>query len=267
MKFRFKLPLAGVLAATLVLVACSGGTVGNIIAGAAGGKGQVRLVDASPDSAGPLSLVVAATTINSGVSSATPFGIYAQVGAGPQTFTITPSTVPGVNKSIAASTFYTVVLGGQAGNGTLAEYIFQDTNSVQSPTSVRFKVDDAAPALGTIDVYVYQGATLPATPTVAGLTAGQDSGSIASPPGNSYIPPQGSATTLPSGVYTITVTAAGVPGNVLFTGSATLNVNSSYSFIVGDSTAGPGTARVLLAVDQPPVGSNQSSILTSSRQP
>lgn len=257
---------AAILALALSLAAC-GGSVNNLIAGAAGGKGQVRLVNASPNTAGPLSLIVASTTINSGITNTTPVGVYVPVGAGTQNFVISPTTVSGINKSIAASTFYTVTLLGEMGKPDLGEVIFQDTNSLQNPGSVRFKVNDAAPALGTIDVYVYQGATLPSPATVAGLTAGQDSGSIPSPPGNSYIPPQGSGTTLPSGTYNVAVTAAGSPSTVYFAGSVNMNVNFSYSLTVEDTpSASPTAAQLIFAIDQPPQGSNGGTVLSVTRQ-
>ena len=254
-------------ALAMVLDSCNSG-INNIIGGASGGKGFARLVDASPNTVGPLSLVVAATTINSGVTTSTPFGVYASVGAGPQSFTITPTSIPGVNKSITPSVNYTAVVLGEQGQPNYGEFIFQDTNALQSPSTVRFKVDDAAPLPGPIDVYIYQGASLPGTPTVAALTVGNDSGSIPSPPGNAYIPPQGSATVLPSGAYNVTVTVAGSPSTVLFTSVANLSVNNSYSFIVEDSPAAvPTQAKVILGIDQPPQAANQASLMTLVRRP
>lgn len=267
MKPILKSLIVSTAALAMVLASCNSG-INNIIGGASGGKGFARLVDASPNTVGPLALVVAATTINSGVTTSTPFGVYASVGAGPQSFTITPTSIPGVNKSITPSVSYTVVVLGEQGQPNYGEFIFQDTNALQSPGTVRFKVDDAAPLVGTIDVYIYQGATLPATPTVAALTVGTDSGSIPSPPGDSYIPPQGSPTILPSGAYNVTVTAAGSPGTVLFTSVANLSVNNSYSFIVEDSPAAvPTQAKVILGIDQPPQSTNQASLMTLVRKP
>jgi hypothetical protein len=265
---RFNRVLIPTIATILVLAGCTSSSIGNTIAGASGGKGQVRLLDASPNEPGPLSLVVASTTINSNVTPSTPIGVYAQVGAGTQQFQIMPTSVPAVAKSIAASTFYTVVLMGEPGQADFGEFIFQDTNSLQSASSVRYKVNDAAPLPGPIDVYVYQGSTLPTTPSVAGLTSGSDSGSITNPPGNSYIPTQGSSTVLPSGMYSITVTASGVPTNVLFSGSANLSVNNSYSMTVEDNPSGSATSvGVILAIDQPVQPSNQTSLMTALRKP
>lgn len=263
---RFR--LAGLLAAAILsAAACSSGSVGNALSGLSGGTGNARLINASPNTAGPLALVVANATINSGITTATPVGTYASVKAGTQSFLISPTAVPAQSKSIAASTFYTVALVGEPGSPDYGEDIFQDTNSLQNSATVRYKVNDAAPAPGSIDVYVFQGTTMPATPTVAGLTAGTDSGSIPNPPGNSYIPAQGSNVVLPSGTYNIVVTPAGVPSTTLFSGSAALSTGFSYSFTIEDATGGtPSSAQVILAIDQPMQTSNQSNLLTDIRR-
>ena len=245
----------------LSLAACNGG-LSNVVSGVSGGKAQARLLDASPKTAGPLSLSVASTTINSGVTNSTPVGVYASVNTGSQTFQVVPSSVTAVSKTISPSTFYTVVLLGEPGISNYGEFIFQDTNSIQSPGTVRYKVNDASPQAGPVDFYLYQGATLPVTPSVGGLTVGTDSGSIANPPGNSYIPPMGASTLLPSGVYNVAVTAAGRPTTVIFTGTASLVVNHSYSFTITDNAAGTaGGANVILAIDQPAPATNQSNMM------
>ncbi len=198
----------------------------------------------------------------------TPIGVYSSVGAGTQAFQIMPTNVPAVSKSIAPSTFYTIALLGEPGASDFNEFIFQDTNSLQSPGTVRFKVNDAAPLPGPIDVYVYQGATLPNLPTVADLTEGNDSGSIANPPGNAYIPPQGTATKLPSGIYSVTVTRAGSRASVLFSGAANLSAGNSYSFTVEDAAnSQPSSAQVVLAIDQPMQSVNQANMLSIARRP
>jgi hypothetical protein len=266
MRSQKSLLAMALVAVAFALASCTSSSVGNTIAGAAGGKAEARLVDASPAEPGPLSLLVASTSINSGITTATPVGVYETVGAGTQQFQISPTSVAPVSKSVAASTFYTVVLLGEPGQPDFGEDIFQDTNSIQSASSVRYKVNDAAPLPGPIDVYVYQGGSLPTTPSVTGLTVGNDSGSIANPPGNSYVPTMGSATILPSGVYNVTVTAAGQPTTVLFTGSADLSVNHSYSLTIEDN-ASPSSANVILAVDQPAQATNQSSLMTDARHP
>jgi hypothetical protein len=253
--------------AALVVTGCSSSSVGNAISGAAGQKGYVRMIDASPNAPGPLSMLVANTAINSGVSASLPVGVYATIGAGEQTVQIQPTNVPSQRKSFAASTFYTTVLAGEPGAVDYNMYILQDTNSLPSSATVRFKVNDAAPAPGPIDVYVYQGAQ-PATPTVAGLTVGNDSGSTANPAGNAYIPTLGSATTLPSGTYTIAVTPAGKPTTILFSGSAHLSQGVSYSFTVTDVAGGsPNAAAVILSQDQPVENSNQSNLMELAHQP
>jgi hypothetical protein len=254
--------------AALAIAGCTSSSVGNAIAGATGGKGDLRAIDAAPSEPGPLSLLVANTTINSGLSASVPVGTYALVGAGNQNVQISPTSVGTVTKSFAASVFYTAALVGEPGLADFGLYIFEDTNANASAGTVRYKVNDAAPAPGPIDVYVYQGATLPNLPTVPGLTVGNDSGSIPNPPGNSYIPTLGSATILATGVYNITVTPAGKPATTLFTGSATLTAGKSYSFTVEDVPGGsPASARVILAVDQPAQSSNQSNLLSLTRLP
>lgn len=259
---------ATIVALALAATACTSSSVGNLISGATGGKAQVRAIDASPSEPGPLSLVVANTTINSGLTAGTPTGTYALVGAGNQNFQITPTSIPALSKSVAASVFYTFAIVGEPGLADFNTYMFQDTNSQATASTVRYKVNDAAPAPGAIDVYVYRGATLPTLPTVPGLMVGNDSGSIANPPGNSYIPTQGSSTILSSGTYVITVTPAGVPGTILFTNSANLSVGNSYSFTVEDTPGGnAASVQVILAVDQPAQTSNQSNLLSLTRKP
>lgn len=251
----------------LAFAGCTSSGIGNAISGATGGKGDLRAMDAAPAAPGPLSMLVANTTINSNLTASTPVGVYALVGAGNQNIQISPTNVPTQTQSIAASTFYTMVLAGEPGQADYAMYLLEDTNSSPSASTVRFKVNDAAPAPGPIDVYVYQGAQ-PATPTVPGLTVGKDSGSIANAPGNAYIPTLGSATVLPSGSYTITVTPAGTPGTILFTGSANLTTGNSYSYTVEDVSSGsPSAAQVILAIDQPAQVSNQASLMSASRLP
>ena len=245
----------------LSLSACNGG-LSNVVSGVTGGKAQVRLLNASPQTTTPLSLSVANTTINSGITNATPVGVYSSVNTGNQTFAIVPSTVTAVSKTLSPSTFYTVVLLGEPGQPNYGEFIFQDTNSIQSPGTVRYKVNDASPQAGPVDFYLYQGSTLPTTPSVGGLTVGTDSGSISNPPGNSYIPTLGSSTLLPSGVYKVAVTAAGNPSLMIFTGTASLTVNHSYSFTITDNAAGmAGHANVIAAIDQPAPATNQGNLM------
>jgi hypothetical protein len=252
----------------LVIAGCTSASVGNAISGATGGRGDLRAIDAAPSEPGPLSLVVASTTINSNLSASVPVGTYALIGAGNQNIQISPTNVPTVSKSFAASVFYTAALVGEPGQADFGLYIFEDTNATASSATVRYKVNDAAPAPGPIDVYVYQGATLPNLPTVPGLTVGNDSGSITNPPGNSYIPTLGSATILPTGVYEITVTPAGNPATTLFHRSITLTAGKSYSFTVEDVPGGsPASAQVILAVDQPVQTNNQSNLMSLIRQP
>jgi hypothetical protein len=257
---------AAASAALLFAVAgCTSGGINNLVSGATGGKGQARAIDAAPSAPGPLSMLVANTTINSGLTASMPVGVYASVGAGNQTFQISPTNIPSSTQSIAASTFYTLVVAGEPGQADFGMYLLEDTNSTASASTVRFKVNDAAPAPGPIDVYVYQG-VMPGTPTVAGLTVGKDSGSIANPPGNSYIPTLGSSTVLPSGSYTITVTPAGNPATKLFTGSANLTAGNSYSYTIEDVPSGsPTAAQVILAIDQPAPSSNQSNLMSVAR--
>ena len=258
---RLALAIGALSALGAGLAACNS-SLSNVLTGAGGGKAQARLVDASPTTSGTLSLSVANTTINSGITSSMPIGTYASVSSGPQVFQIVPSTVTAVRKSVSPSTFYTVVLLGEQGMANYGEFIFEDTNSLQSATTVRYKVNDASPQAGPVDFYLYTGSTLPLTPSVAGLSVGTDSGSITNPPGNSYIPTLGSSTVLPSGTYTVTVTAAGSPKTVLFTGTATLTVGRSYSFTIEDAKSGAGgAANVILAIDQPVQGSNQSNLM------
>jgi Domain of unknown function (DUF4397) len=254
-------------AAVLAFAGCTSSSIGNLVSGATGGKGQVRAIDAAPAAPGPLSMLIANTTVNSNLSPSTPVGIYALVGAGNQNIQITPTNIPTQTQSIAASTFYTMVVAGEPGQADFGMYLLEDTNSTASPSTVRFKVNDAAPAPGPIDVYVYQGAR-PATPTVPGLTVGKDSGSIANAPGNSYIPTLGSATVLPSGSYTIAVTPAGNPGTTLFSGSANLTTGNSYSYTIGDVSSGsPSAVQVILAIDQPSQSANQSNLMSAARLP
>lgn len=265
--FIRKCIFAAASAATLLAVAgCTSNGINNIISGATGGKGQARAIDAAPSAPGPLSMLVANTTVNSGLTASTPVGVYALVGAGNQNFQITPTNIPASTQSIAASVFYSFAVAGEPGQPDFATYLFQDTNSSINPSTVRYKVNDAALAPGAIDVYFYQG-TLPALPTVPGLTVGKDSGSIANAPGNAYIPTLGSSTIVPSGTYTITVTPAGNPSTTLFTGSANLTVGNSYSFTIEDVPSGSASAaQVILAIDQPTQNANQSNLMSVARR-
>lgn len=259
----------GLLAAALALAACGG--INNAISGAFGGSGFARLIVASPTSTeSNITLSADHGIINSGLSATTRIGPYAKVTAGNVSFDVsdgagTNDIVPAINVNIAASTNDTVVLEGEPGLPDYQAFAFQDTNALNNPATVRFKVNNAAPNLATpVDVYVWpQSQGMPSAPTVPGLGLNQDSGSAASHPGNAYIPQQGSSTTLPAGAYDVAIVAAGTVPNGstdLFDGSGSLNLNVSYSFTIEDLDATQNDIGVILSIDEPFQSTNQQSI-------
>jgi hypothetical protein len=199
-----------------------------------------------------------------------PIGPYTKVNAGNVAFDIntgagTTDIVPAISVNVAGSTNYSIVLEGEPGSADYTAVSFQDTNALNNPATVRFKVDNAAPNLTTpVDVFVWQsGTAIPGVATVPALALNQDSGSVATHPGNSYIPQQGSSTTLPSGTYNIAVVPTGSAPNGssdLFDGSVAMSVNNSYSLILEDASASQNSIRVLQAIDEPFQTSNQTSI-------
>jgi hypothetical protein len=257
------------LAGGLTLSGCS--SVANKINGL-GQSGLARLIDASPATAQTgIGLEADGGVINSGLSSTTPIGVYTKVGATTIKFDVnsgsgTNDLVPAINVSIVPSTNYSIVLEGEPGSADNIAFGFQDTNALNNASTVRFKVNNAAPNLITpADVYVWlSGNAIPATPTVPGLGLNQDSGSSATHPGNAYIPQQGSSTVLPAGTYDIAIVLAGTAPNGstdLFDGSTPFALNTSYSLTIEDIDGTANHIGVIASIDEPFQGSNQSSIL------
>jgi hypothetical protein len=251
----------------LALAGCS--SVTHLVGGLGGGKGEARLVVASlttPQS--NISLTADGGTINSGLSAVTPIGVYAQVGAGQETFAVNTGTgtanlVSPINVSVAASTNYSIVLEGEPGSADYIAFGFQDTNALNNAATVRFKVNNAAPNLtSAVDAYVWLStSSIPPTPTVATLGLNQDSGSVANAPGNAYIPQQGSPTLLPAGVYDVAIVPAGTVPNGstdLFDGQTSFALNTSYSLTIADNNATANNIAVLASIDEPFQSSNQS---------
>ncbi len=261
--------LSFALAAACIIALCGCSSVSNAISGAGGGKGDARLIVASPTTSQTnISLLADNGSINSGLSAGTPIGVYTQVGAGSVTFAIntgagTGNLVTPIKVSVAASTNYSIVLEGEPGSANYTSFGFQDTNALNNAATVRFKVNNAAPNLtSAVDVYVWLSTNaIPASPTVAGLGLNQDSGSVANAPGNAYIPQQGNNTIFPAGTYDVAIVPAGTtPNGVtdLFDGSTTLSVNVSYSFTLEDNSATANNIGVIESMDEPFQSQNQS---------
>lgn len=257
------------LAGGLTASGCS--SIANKINGL-GQSGLARLIDASPATTQTgIALEADGGLINSGISSTTPIGVYSKVGATSIKFDVntgagTNDLVPAINVSIAGSTNYTIVLEGEPGNPNNIAFGFQDTNALNNASTVRFKVNNAAPNLVTpVDVYVWlSGTAIPSTPTVPGLGLNQDSGSAASHPGNAYIPQQGSPTMLPAGTYDIAVVLAGTAPNGatdLLDTSTPLALDTSYSLTIEDLDGTANHIGLVTSIDEPFQVSNQSSIL------
>jgi hypothetical protein len=256
------------LAAGLALSGCS--SIANRITGF-GQNGFARLIDASPTTtATGIALEADGGTINSGLSAATPIGVYSKVGATSIKFDVntgsgTADLVPAINVNIAPSTNYSVVLEGEPGAPDYIAFGFQDTNALNNAATVRFKVNHAAPNVaGPIDVYVWLSTTsIPVTPTVPSMSLNQDSGSSPSAPGNAYIPQQGSSTTLPAGLYDIAIVPAGTVPNGstdMFDGSTSFVLNTSYSLTIEDIDATINHIGVVASIDEPFQTSNQASV-------
>ncbi len=256
------------LAAGLSLSGCS--SVANRIAGF-GQNGFARLIDASPATATTgIALEADGGVINSGISSATPIGVYSKVGATSIKFDVNTGTgtadiVPAINVGIAASTNYSIVLEGEPGAPNYIAFGFQDTNALNNAATVRFKVNHAAPNVaGPIDVYVWLSTnSIPVTPTVSSLLLNQDSGSVAGAPGNAYIPQQGSNTIWPAGLYDVAIVPAGtVPNGTtdMFDGSTSFVLNTSYSLTIEDLDATANHIGVLSSIDEPFQGANQAAV-------
>ena len=256
------------VASVVALSGCS--SVANKIVGL-GQNGFARAIVASPATTQTgIALEADGGVINSGLSSATPIGVYSAVGATSITFDVntgsgTTDLVPAIHVSVAPSTNYSIVLEGEPGSPNYIAFGFQDTNALPNSATVRFKVNNAAPNLATpVDVYVWlSGTTIPVTPTVPGLALNQDSGSSATKPGDAYIPQQGSPTHLPAGTYDIAIVAAGgVPNGTsdLFDGTTSMVLNTSYSLTIEDLDATPNHICVLSSIDEPFQPSNQSSV-------
>ena len=267
MKYRFN---AALLAAAVATAAgCNG--LGNTISGSFGGSGTARLIIASPRTTQTgIALLADRGTINSGLSAATPIGTYAKVNAGNVSFDIntgsgTSDLVPAINADISSSTNYSIVLEGEPGLPDYMAVSFADTNALNNPNTVRFKVNNAAPNLATpVDVYVWPSSqAMPTIPTVPALPLNKDSGSEPTPPGNAYIPTLGSSQTLPAGTYDLAIVPQGtIPNGTsdLFDGSTQLSLNVSYSFTIEDMNATQNNIGVLLSIDEPIQTQNQAKV-------
>jgi uncharacterized protein DUF4397 len=261
------------LGAALLLTACNG--ISNALSGATGGSGMARLIDASPTTTQTdISLLADKGTIDSGLSESERIGPYAKVTAGTITFDINTGNgssdlVPAIHVDVAASTNYTIALQGEPGGADYQAFGFTDANAQNVTTTVRFKVNNAAPNLATpVDVYVWQRSQhIPAAPTVAGLALDQDSGSTTNAPGDPYIPVMGSATIMPTGTYDIAIVlTGGAPNGTtdLFDGSVNLDVNNSYSLTIEDMNATQNDIGVIASIDEPFQTSNQASVTRHS---
>ncbi len=257
-------------AAAAVLASGCGG-LNNAVSAAFGGKGFARLIDASPTTTqSNITLLADHGIINSGLGNGTRTGPYARVNSGNVSFDINTGTntsdlVPAINVNISPSTNYSIVLEGEPGLPDYMAVAFADTNALNNPATVRFKVNNAAPNLATpVDVYIWNSSTgIPSTPTVPNLALNQDSGTSPSHPGNAYIPVLGSATTLPTGTYDIAIVPAGsLPNGTsdLFDGSAALSTNNSYSFTIFDRSSTQNDIGVLLSIDEPFQSGNQALV-------
>ncbi|MBC5806442.1 MAG: hypothetical protein DLM53_11700 [Candidatus Eremiobacter antarcticus] len=99
----------------ILAAGCGGGNgLGNTIGGNFGAQGAVRLIDASEQSGGPLTLTADGLVINSGIDNSVQIGNYALVNAGTHNFAVQPGG-QNSNTSVAASTSYSEVLEGEPG--------------------------------------------------------------------------------------------------------------------------------------------------------
>jgi hypothetical protein len=237
------------------------------------GSSLARLIDASPNTSQTLALTANGSQIDSGITAASPTAPYAKVAVGSVRFAAPPTSTSST-VTIAPATDYTLALEGEPSSADYGLFPFVDKNPQASATTVRFKVNNAAPDLSTaVDVYVWLSTgAIPATPTVADLPLNQDSGSIAGAPGDSYIPMSSDTTTvLPTGTYDVAVVHTGSTPNGssdLFDGSAALSVGNSYSITIADAASGAANAiEAIGSVDQPPPSTAQSNLFAVARHP
>jgi hypothetical protein len=277
---KFSSLFVAAVAASVALAGCNGAN--NAISGAFGGSGDARAIDASGSTNDTnLSLTADNTQINTGLNATTPVGVYSKVSAGNISFGMndgagTASVTSGISVSVAPSTNYSIVLEGEPGAPDFILFGFADTNALPSANTVRFKVNDAAPNMPTnADVYFWPtGNGIPSSPIVSNIGLNQDTGSMPDAPGNAYIPATGSSQTIAAGTYNVAIVPTGTVANGstdLFDGTTPmLNLNTSYSFTIGDNSATQNDIGVILATDEPFTNSNQSThvihLLNKSRK-
>lgn len=268
---KFSSFLVAAVVASTALAGCN--STNNAISGAFGGSGDARAIDASGTTNDTnLSLTADNTQINTGLSSSTPVGVYSKVSAGNISFGMndgagTASVTSGISVSVSPSTNYSIALEGEPGAPDFILFGFQDTNALPSANTVRFKLNNAAPNMATnADIYFWAtGTSIPTSPMISNIGLNQDTGSMANPPGNAYIPATGSSQTIGAGQYNVAIVASGTVANGstdLFDGTTPmLNVNTSYSFTMGDNSATQDDIGVILATDEPFSSSNQSRVI------
>ncbi|MBC5806441.1 MAG: hypothetical protein DLM53_11705 [Candidatus Eremiobacter antarcticus] len=103
---------------------------------------------------------------------------------------------------------------------------------------------------------------------VAGLTLNTDSGTVASAPGDSYVPRSTDPAPAPmfqvSGDFNLAVVPSGLRPNAstdLLEATGQLDVGNNYSFTLEDAAGGSfNSMDVLVSIDAPQIGGNQSSL-------
>ncbi len=254
----------------LLAAGCGGSNgLGNTIGGNFGAQGATRLIDASEQSGGPFTLTADGIVINSGIDPGVQIGNYALVNAGTHNFSVQPGG-QNTNTSVAASTNYSEVLEGEPGSSNYQLFGFRDANPLLYSNLFRVKINDAAPDIrGPVDFYLWPvGSAVPFSPLVAGLTLNTDSGTVAGAPGDSYVPrstdPAPAAMFQVSGDFNLAVVPSGLRPNAstdLLEATGQLDVGSDYSFTLEDAAAGSfNSMDVLVSIDAPQIGGNQSSL-------
>lgn len=203
--------------------------------GSSNSNAQLRVMNASAGESS-INVTVNSTTISSGLGYGTASS-YTGVSSGSPTLEIVPngSTTAIINQSISLSSGATYTVLADNYSSDIGLTIFTDTNTAPSSGNFNLRVINAAPGLGTVDVYVVSPGTNLNTVTPS-LTA------LAFEGASTYL-------SLASGSYEIYFTLTGQKLAYVDSGPQTFNAGQIRTLVGLNGESGGYTAAVLADVN------------------
>jgi hypothetical protein len=210
-----------------------------ITSGCGHSQARLRVVNALLNSSS-LDIVVNSKTLASNIAYSTA-SKYVFVNAGSSSVQInlagTSTNVLSSTPALATRTDTTVIVAGRS-NANVNSLVLLDDNSMPPVGEMKLRIVNAAPDLGTVDVYVTSANTdiTALGPTIAALGYGTAS---------TYI-------VLGGGSYQIQMTATGTKSVLVNTGTITLNNGDVNTAVALNPTSGSSRFGAILLTDAPP---------------